>query len=186
MPSSSATTRRSPGSTASGPVRGPAAPRRWTGLVERAACPYPAWVSRPGGVSEHARAASCARGEGTCAGARGLGRRGGSVARGAAQGRRREAAGPSRVLLEECAGLALLGVAAFAALSLWSYDPSDLVLSRKPVANAGGALGAAVAAGLLRSLGLGAALAVLGVGALGVRLAAGRGTPRLSSRFWLG
>jgi S-DNA-T family DNA segregation ATPase FtsK/SpoIIIE len=108
------------------------------------------------------------------------------VARGAAQGRRREVAGPASILVEECAGLALLGIAAFAALSLWSYDPADGVLPRGPVANAGGALGAALAAGLLRSLGLSAALAVLALGALGARLAAGRGIPQLSSRFWLG
>jgi S-DNA-T family DNA segregation ATPase FtsK/SpoIIIE len=89
-------------------------------------------------------------------------------------------------VVEECAGLALLGFAAFAALALWSYEPSDLVLSRQRVSNAGGALGAAVAAGLLRSMGLSAVLGVLAIGTLGARLAAGRGIPSISSRFWLG
>jgi S-DNA-T family DNA segregation ATPase FtsK/SpoIIIE len=91
-----------------------------------------------------------------------------------------------RIVVHECGGLALIGLSAFAALSLWSYQPTDPVLSSRPVANAGGALGAALAAGLLRTLGLASLLAVAAIGVLGIRLAAGRGYPRISSRFWLG
>jgi S-DNA-T family DNA segregation ATPase FtsK/SpoIIIE len=108
------------------------------------------------------------------------------VSKGTAQSRRRGVAGLGHTVAEECAGLALLGTAAFAAIALWSYEPTDLVLTRHPVANAGGALGTALAAALLRTLGLGAVLTVAGVAGLGLRLAAGRGVPRLSSRFWLG
>lgn len=108
------------------------------------------------------------------------------MARGAAPGRGRGVAGIRHVVARECAGFALLGIAVFCALALWSYDPADPVLTRRSVANAGGALGAALAAGLLRSLGLAAALAVAAVGVLGARLVAGRALPRIHSRFWLG
>jgi S-DNA-T family DNA segregation ATPase FtsK/SpoIIIE len=108
------------------------------------------------------------------------------VSRAAAPGRRRQEPGIRHLLLEECAGLALLGLAAFACLALWTYDPGDPVLSSRPVANAGGALGAALSAGLLRSLGLAAVLLVGAAVVLGVRLVGGRGLPRISSRFWLG
>jgi S-DNA-T family DNA segregation ATPase FtsK/SpoIIIE len=94
--------------------------------------------------------------------------------------------GVGRVLLHECAGLALIGLAAFSALALWSYDARDPLLARGAVTNAGGALGAALAAGLLRSLGLSAVLVVGAAAALGTRLAAGRGLPSLSSRFYAG
>jgi S-DNA-T family DNA segregation ATPase FtsK/SpoIIIE len=90
------------------------------------------------------------------------------------------------VLVQECAGLALLGLATFSCLALWTYDPADPLLSGRPVVNAGGALGAALSAGLLRSLGLAALLLVAAALVLGVRLVGGRGLPRISSRFWLG
>lgn len=110
----------------------------------------------------------------------------GGMAR-AAQGRSRDnAANLRRIVLHECGGLALVGIAAFGALALWTYDPSDPVLTREPVGNAGGALGAALAAGLLRTFGLASVLAVAAVGVLGTRLVAGRGLPRISSRFWAG
>jgi S-DNA-T family DNA segregation ATPase FtsK/SpoIIIE len=106
------------------------------------------------------------------------------LARGAAQLRARGSL--RHALAGQCAGLALLGLAIFAALAIWTYDPSDPLLTRRPVANAGGALGAALAAALLRSMGLAAALAVAALAALGARLVAGRGVPRISSRFWVG
>ena len=105
----------------------------------------------------------------------------------AAQGRSRDnAANLRRIVLHECGGLALVGIAAFGALALWTYDPSDPVLTTEPVGNAGGALGAALAAGLLRTFGLASVLAVAAIGLLGTRLVAGRGLPRISSRFWAG
>jgi len=104
----------------------------------------------------------------------------------AVQGRGRDAAGLRRVVLHECGGLALVGLAAFSALALWSYDPADPILTTRAVGNAGGALGAALAAALLRTFGLASVLAVAAVGVLGVRLVAGRGLPRISSRFWIG
>jgi S-DNA-T family DNA segregation ATPase FtsK/SpoIIIE len=91
-----------------------------------------------------------------------------------------------RVLIHECAGLSLLGISVFCAISLWSYEAADPVLSSRPVANAGGALGAALASGLLRTLGLASGLAVAAAAVLGIRLVAGRGLPRISSRFWFG
>jgi S-DNA-T family DNA segregation ATPase FtsK/SpoIIIE len=91
----------------------------------------------------------------------------------------------SGVLASESAGLALLGIAAFAALALSSYGPADGVLEG-PVENAGGVIGAAVAGLLLRSIGYGAVVAVGAVAILGLRLMAGRGLPHLASRFWLG
>jgi S-DNA-T family DNA segregation ATPase FtsK/SpoIIIE len=101
----------------------------------------------------------------------------------AAQGRSRDAAGLRRIVLHECGGLALIAFAAFGTLALWTYDASDPVLSSRAT-NAGGALGAALAAGLLRTFGLASVLAVAAVGVLGIRLVAGRGFPRISSRFW--
>jgi S-DNA-T family DNA segregation ATPase FtsK/SpoIIIE len=92
----------------------------------------------------------------------------------------------SRILVHEVAGLALIGLAAFAALSLWTYQPTDPVLTQRPVANAGGAVGAALSAALLRSFGLSAVLLVAAAAAVGIRLAAGRGLPRVSSRFSAG
>ena len=73
------------------------------------------------------------------------------------KGREREAAPDdataSAWLLRESAGLALVGLAVLAALALASYSPSDPVLSRGPVANLAGSLGASLAALLLRTIG---------------------------------
>ena len=101
------------------------------------------------------------------------------MARGATSGRSRDAS-LRRILIHECAGLALLGISIVCAISLWSYDGS------RPVANAGGALGGALASGLLRTLGPASWLAVAAAAVLGMRLVAGRGLPRISSRFWFG
>ena len=104
----------------------------------------------------------------------------------AAQGRSRDAAVLRRIVLHECGGLALVGIAAFSALALWTYDAADPVLTTRAVSNAGGALGAALASGLLRTFGLASVLAVAAIGVLGARLVAGRGFPHISSRFWIG
>jgi S-DNA-T family DNA segregation ATPase FtsK/SpoIIIE len=90
------------------------------------------------------------------------------------------------VLLQECAGLTLLGLAVLATIALWSHDPADPVFAAGPVHNAAGALGAALAAVLQRSVGLGSFLLAGAVAIVGVRLTAGRGLPRLASRFWIG
>jgi S-DNA-T family DNA segregation ATPase FtsK/SpoIIIE len=90
------------------------------------------------------------------------------------------------VLAQECAGLALLGFATLAAIALWTYAASDPVLTGGPVENAAGAVGAALAAALLRSVGYGAVLVVAAIAIVGARLTAGRGLPQLASRFWAG
>jgi S-DNA-T family DNA segregation ATPase FtsK/SpoIIIE len=107
------------------------------------------------------------------------------MARGSARGGR-GAPDLQKIVLHECAGLALLGISAFGALALWSYDPTDPLLTSRAVSNAGGTLGAALAAGLLRSLGLASVLALAAGALLGARLVSGRGLPRIPSRFWFG
>jgi len=93
----------------------------------------------------------------------------------------------SGVLIAESAGLALLGLALFAALSLVSYESSDTFFSgeARPT-NRGGELGAALAHALLTSLGYASGLLVAAAGVLGLRVMAGQGLPRLASRFWAG
>ncbi|MEE9608385.1 MAG: DNA translocase FtsK 4TM domain-containing protein [Myxococcota bacterium] len=88
-------------------------------------------------------------------------------------------------LVEECAGVALLGASLLAALALASYVSSDPALERAVVDDRVGVVGAVVAALLFRALGHGAFVAVAGVGVLGARLLAARGLPRPTSRFWL-
>src|SRR5512145_2653227 len=106
----------------------------------------------------------------------------------AAVGRRRArqqgAVGSSRRVLEECAGVALLGTALLALLGLATFDAADPILSSRPVANRGGVLGATVAALGLRALGAGAFAGAGALGVLGVRLLLGRGVPGPLSRFW--
>ena len=81
--------------------------------------------------------------------------------------------------------MVLLALAAFAALSAWSYAPTDSFWGEDPVLNRGGRLGALLGGALVGSVGLGAAVVVLGVAALGGRLLLGRGLPALSSRLVL-
>jgi S-DNA-T family DNA segregation ATPase FtsK/SpoIIIE len=88
------------------------------------------------------------------------------------------------VLVQECAGLALLGIAVLAAIALLSHDAADPVLSSGPARNAAGAIGATLSAALLWSVGFGSLLLVAAVAVVGGRLTAGRGLPRLASRFW--
>jgi S-DNA-T family DNA segregation ATPase FtsK/SpoIIIE len=88
------------------------------------------------------------------------------------------------VLVQECVGLALLGIAALAAIAVVSHDPTDPVLAAGAARNAAGAIGATVSAALLRSVGYGSLLLVAAVAVVGARLTAGRGLPRLASRFW--
>jgi S-DNA-T family DNA segregation ATPase FtsK/SpoIIIE len=90
------------------------------------------------------------------------------------------------VLLRECAGLGLVGLAGFAALALGTYDPLDVPFSGDSLSNGGGLLGAATASGLLRSVGYGSILLVGAAAVLGLRMLAGHGLPRVASRFWVG
>ena len=111
-----------------------------------------------------------------------------AATRGRSAGRRKASTDPtvSAVLVQECAGIGLLGLATLAAIALYSYAPSDPVLETGPVANAAGAIGAALAAGLLHSVGYGSLLLVAAMAVIGARLTAGKGMPRLASRFWAG
>ena len=79
----------------------------------------------------------------------------------------------SRVLLAESAGVALLGLSAFAALALARPDEA-------------GELAPGLNDALFFSLGYASWLLVAAFATLGLRLMAGRGLPRLASRFWLG
>jgi S-DNA-T family DNA segregation ATPase FtsK/SpoIIIE len=91
-----------------------------------------------------------------------------------------------QALLQECAGVALLGVSGLAVLALWTHQPGDAAFDGGAVANAAGAVGAALSRVLLGSLGLGSILLVAATALLGLRLMAGRGIPHLASRFWVG
>jgi S-DNA-T family DNA segregation ATPase FtsK/SpoIIIE len=100
--------------------------------------------------------------------------------------RRSAAASFGSALVRECIGVALIGLAVLSALALWSYDPADVPFSTQPVHNAGGMLGATLAAVLLKTVGHAALLVVFATAFIGVRLTLGRGLPALTSRFWVG
>jgi S-DNA-T family DNA segregation ATPase FtsK/SpoIIIE len=87
--------------------------------------------------------------------------------------------------VREAAGVALLGLAIFSAIALWSYAPADPLWSADRVANRGGRLGALIAAGLFHSVGIASYPMVAIVAALGARLLAGRGLPPASARVRL-
>ena len=72
-------------------------------------------------------------------------------------------------------GVALLGLAIFSAIALWSYAPGDPLWSADRVANRGGRLGALSPPGCSASVGLAAYLLVAVVAVIGARLLAGRG-----------
>ena len=86
---------------------------------------------------------------------------------------------------QEAVGVALLGLAAFAALAVWSHSPADPIWSAETVANRGGRLGALISAALVGSVGAGAYLVVGVAAVLGARLLAGLGLPSVSSRVGL-
>jgi S-DNA-T family DNA segregation ATPase FtsK/SpoIIIE len=87
------------------------------------------------------------------------------------------------VFVREAAGVSLLGLATFAAIALWSYAPGDPLWSGDRVANHGGQLGALIASGLFRSVGIASYLLVAVVAVIGARLLAGRGLPPASPRL---
>ena len=83
---------------------------------------------------------------------------------------------------QEALGVVLLGIAAFAAIAIWSYVPTDSAWGGDPVQNRAGRLGALLAALLVGGLGLGAVVVAAGLAFLGARLMLGRGRPELGSR----
>jgi S-DNA-T family DNA segregation ATPase FtsK/SpoIIIE len=106
------------------------------------------------------------------------------AAAGRRRARRQAATGFPRRVVEECVGVALLGIALLAALGLASFDPADPVFSRMAVANRAGVIGATAAASLLSAFGAGAWVIIAVLGLLGGRLVIGRGIPGPLSRFW--
>jgi S-DNA-T family DNA segregation ATPase FtsK/SpoIIIE len=89
-------------------------------------------------------------------------------------------------VVEECLGVALVGLALLAAIALATYTATDPVFERGLVANRAGVIGATVAALLFRGLGTGAAVLVGAVAVIGARMLIGRGLPHPASRFWVG
>jgi len=86
----------------------------------------------------------------------------------------------------EVAGVALVGLALLAGIALWTFDPADPVGVWEPVRNGGGVAGATVAGLLIRAMGAGALVPVLGMLVLGLRLML-PGTIQLPpKRFWVG
>jgi len=92
----------------------------------------------------------------------------------------------SQALAGEVAGIALLGLAALATLSLATWSPTDPLLTFAPVQNAAGIVGANLAGLLIGSLGWGGVVFVASMAFLGGRLVLGQGVPGLSSRLWVG
>jgi S-DNA-T family DNA segregation ATPase FtsK/SpoIIIE len=88
-------------------------------------------------------------------------------------------------LLEECAGILLVGLAGLALLALATYAPEDPIFERAEVANRAGILGATLAALLVNAVGAGSLVPVGAAAIVGVRLVIGRGLPALGSRFWV-
>jgi S-DNA-T family DNA segregation ATPase FtsK/SpoIIIE len=89
-------------------------------------------------------------------------------------------------LVRECVGVTLVGLAVLSALALWTHDPADTLFTTQPVQNAGGMLGAAIAAVLLATVGYAAFPVVLAAALVGGCLVLGRQLPGLTSRFWIG
>jgi S-DNA-T family DNA segregation ATPase FtsK/SpoIIIE len=106
--------------------------------------------------------------------------------RSGARRRRSAAASLGNALVRECVGIALVGLAVLSALALWTHDPADTLFTAQPVQNAGGVLGANIAAALLSAVGHAAFLVVLAAALVGGCLVLGRRLPGLTSRFWVG
>jgi hypothetical protein len=87
---------------------------------------------------------------------------------------------------QEGVGLFLIGLGLLSALALFTYDANDPSFRLVPVENAAGVVGASIAQLLVGSLGFGAAVPVLAVLALGVRLLTRGQLSFPSNRFWAG
>ncbi len=86
----------------------------------------------------------------------------------------------------EVAGVALVGLALLAGIALWTFDPADPVGIWEPVRNGGGVAGATVAGLLIRAVGAGAVVPVLGMLVLGLRLMLPGTIQPPPKRFWVG
>ncbi len=107
-----------------------------------------------------------------------------AAARGRRSGAKPESSASSRVL-EECAGVALLGFSLLALLGLATYSAADPLFTRAEVANRAGMAGALVASLLLRGFGYGSFVLVVATAFVAVRMIIGRPLPPLASRFWV-
>ncbi len=107
-----------------------------------------------------------------------------AAARGRRSGAKPESSASSRVL-EECAGVALLGFSLIALLGLATYSAADPLFTRAEVANRAGMAGALVASLLLRGFGYGSFVLVVATAFVAVRMIIGRPLPPLASRFWV-
>jgi DNA segregation ATPase FtsK/SpoIIIE, S-DNA-T family len=100
-------------------------------------------------------------------------------------GNRAETSDLRSAFVREAGGVVVLGLATFAAISLWSYAPGDHLWSADRVLNRGGQLGVLIATALFRSVGIAAYLLVAVIAMIGARLLAGRGLPPASARLQL-
>jgi S-DNA-T family DNA segregation ATPase FtsK/SpoIIIE len=107
-----------------------------------------------------------------------------AAARGRRSGAKPESSASSRVL-EECAGVALLGFSLLALLGLATYSAADPLFTRAEVANRAGMAGALVASLLLRGFGYGSVVLVVATAFVAVRMIIGRPLPPLASRVWV-
>ncbi|MCP5070510.1 MAG: DNA translocase FtsK, partial [bacterium] len=100
--------------------------------------------------------------------------------------RGRSGGGAFQTVGREVAGVALVGLALLGGVALWTFDPADPVGVWEPVRNGGGVAGATLAGLLVRAVGAGAAVPVVGMLLLGLRLML-PGTIHLPpTRFWVG
>jgi len=129
-----------------------------------------------------AKAAEASRARG---GRRGAKREGGRKRKIRAGGSDARGAAALDVALEGV-GLLLVALGLLAGLALWTYDPSDPTFVLGQVHNAGGPLGASLAALVVGAVGAGAAVPILGLLALGMRLLTHGRVPFQAPRFWLG
>jgi S-DNA-T family DNA segregation ATPase FtsK/SpoIIIE len=111
------------------------------------------------------------------------------MARAVARSRRAKVTADERSsspVVQECVGVALIGVSLLLGLALGSFSPSDPVFQAAEVQNRAGVVGASAAALLFGIAGMGGIVVVAAMAFLGGRLVLGIGVPKLASRFWLG
>ena len=89
-------------------------------------------------------------------------------------------------VVQECAGILLLGASLLAGLALLTSAPGDPVLEQSVVAGRAGVVGATLAAALFGTFGHAGLVLVGAVAVIGTRLVMMRGLPGATSRFWLG
>ena len=86
----------------------------------------------------------------------------------------------------EVTGVVLIGLALLSAIALWTHAPADPMFVLAPVENGAGAVGATLSGLLVQSVGVGAAVLILLVLALGIRLLLPGDVELPTGRFWLG